>query len=199
MKLSIVVPTISGREESLARAIASYEDTLAGVPHEIIIVKDESTWPRACNVGYERSMGEVVHFTADDLEALPGWHVEPLLLLSVEDVLPAPLVWNYRHEGEPSNVEDGPDGAKTHFTRIPMMRRDQYERIGPWPEIIYYADLWVSEKGRSLGIETKMVHSYAFVHHWSQIGRVDSRRNLDQSGIDLNRLRKEFGDASLVQ
>ena len=72
------------------------------------------------------------------------------------------------------------------------MRRDQYERIGPWPEIPYYADLWVSEKGRTIGIETRMIHSYAFVHHWSQIGRIDTVRNLDESGRELKALREQM-------
>ena len=73
------------------------------------------------------------------------------------------------------------------------MRRDQWERIGRWPDdLIYYADLWVSEKGRHLGIETRMVHGFDFIHHWSGIKRVDSRTNLDASGQMLKLLREEF-------
>lgn len=192
--LSVVLPTISGREESLARAIAAYEDTLRGVTHEIIVIQDAPTWPTACNMGYSKAVYDVIHFSADDLEALPGWHVGALELLEREDVLPAPAVYDYLPppEGVFANAEDGPDGAFTHFTRIPIMTREQWERIGAWPEIIYYADLWVSEKARTIGIRTKMVYSYAFIHHWSQIGRVDSKENLDESGWALNRLREQM-------
>lgn len=198
--LSVILPTIAGREESLARAIASYEDTLAGVPHEICIMQDYPSWPAACNAGYEEAKGDVLHFTADDLEALPGWHIPALLHLSVHDELPAPRVYNYRPDGEFSNAEDGPDGARTHFTRIPIMTRDQYERIGPWPLLNYYADLWVSEKARTLGIETRMIYGYDFVHHWSQIGRVDSKRVLDEAGRALKQIREEMGlDAGFLQ
>jgi hypothetical protein len=187
--ISIVIPTISGREDSLARCLASYEDTLVGTDREIIIIKDRPTWPTACNEGYEQAKGDIIHFTADDLEALPGWHVDAIPMLVERDELPAPRVMNFSPDGQFDNPEDGADGEITHFTRVPTLTRSQYERIGPWPEIIYYADLWVSEKARTLGIETRMLYSYAFVHHWSGIGRVDTRANLNKAGEELELLR----------
>jgi hypothetical protein len=191
--ISVVVPTISRREDSLARCIASYEDTMRDVEHELIIIKDAKTWPTACNEGYQASRGEIVHFTADDLEALPGWHVDAVKFLSEHDELPAPKVYNFvAKESHWDNPEDGADGAITDFTRIPILRRDQYERIGPWPEIVYYADLWLSYKARSIGIETRMLYSYRFIHHWSGIGRVDSRANLDAAGVELKLLQEQM-------
>lgn len=196
--LSIIIPTISGREESLERAIEAYKATTVGVVYEIIVVKDEPTWPRACNVGYERSSGDIIHWTADDLEALPGWYDDIPAALE-RDELPAPAVYDYRADGKFSNEEDGPDGALTWFTRIPICRRDQAERIGLWPEIVYYADIWFSEKARAVGIETRLLYSYRFVHHWCGIGRVDSKRNLDQSGRQLKALRREWEEHDASQ
>lgn len=196
MKLSVIVPTISGREESVERTWNSYEETLkgCGFPWQMLPIKDAPTWPTACNLGYAKSEGDILHFTADDLEALPGWWEEAITVLDLEDVLPAPAVYDYLPppEGKWANEEDGPDGAYCHFTRIPILRRDQYERIGPWPEIVYYADIWLSEKARTLGIRTRVVSSYAFIHHWSGIGRVDSQVNLDEAGFALNRLREQM-------
>ena len=190
--ISVVIPTISGREESLARAVDVYERTLKDEPHEIIVIKDAPTWPGGCNQGYAQAKGEVIHFSADDLEPLPGWHTGALRHLAHKDELPAPKIMDYRADGKFANEEDGGDGWKTHFTRIPIMTRLQAERIGPWPEIIYYADVWVSEKARALGIETRMVYSYAFIHHWCPIGRVDSQRNLVHSQRMMDELRKEL-------
>jgi hypothetical protein len=198
--LSVVVPTISGREESLARTLASYEATLEGVEHEIIVVKDESSWPRACNVGYSRAHGDVIHWTADDLEAAPGWYDDIPAFLQ-NDELPAPAVYDYRLDGKFANAVDGEDGALTWFTRVPLCRRDQAERIGLWPEITYYADVWFSEKARSVGIETRMLYTYAFVHHWCGVGRVDSQENLKRSWAEFEELcreMKEEQDASPV-
>lgn len=188
--LSVVIPTISGREVSLARAIASYEDTLRDCQHEIVIIEDAPTWPAACNLGYEKAKGEVVHFSADDLEALPGWWVDALEVLA-NDELPAPMVLNHSPDGDWDNCHDGADGALTHFTRIPMMNRSQWERVGPWPELQYVADVWVSERARTLGIQTRMVHSYAFVHHWSQVGRTDTPEVTALAERELNRMRAE--------
>lgn len=170
-EITVVIPTISGREESLARAVKSYEDTTVGVDCEIIVVKDEPTWPAACNKGYEQSKGDILHFTADDLEPLPDWHLDVLAWLEFHDELPAGKVLNYSASGAFDNHADGADGDLVWFTRLPILRRDQWERIGAWPNLYHYADIWLSEKARSLGIETRMFYSYAFVHHWSQIGR----------------------------
>lgn len=194
--ISVVVPTITGREESLARGIESYERTLQGIESEIIVVQNAPTWPSACNYGYEQAKYDIILFSADDLEALPGWFDDIPTFLAERDELPAPRVydWHPPPEGKFANEEDGPDGALTHFTRIPIMRRDQWERIGKWPEMVYYADLWLSEYARVLDppIRTRMLYGYDFVHHWSQVGRVDSKENLEESGWQLNRLREQM-------
>jgi hypothetical protein len=186
--LSIVIPTISGREPSLKRCRDSY---LADMPPdtEFIVVQNSANWPAACNKGFRLATGDRLHFTADDLEALPGWWHEALPWLDEHDELPAPKVLNFSADGEWDNAVDGPDGGIPHFTRIPLMTRSQYERIGPWPEIDYGADVWLSEKGRTLGIETRMFHSYAFVHHWHQVGRIDSPERLARSASQLDELR----------
>lgn len=187
--ISIVIPTISGREKSLASITDAYEETLAGVEFEIIVEKDRKTWPSACNMGYRRSSGDVVHFGADDLEPLPGWHQPAVAHLAHYDELPAAAVYDYDKDGVFNNADDGPDGAIVQFTRVPIMRRDQWQRIGAWPRLIYFADLWLSEKARSIGIETRILYGYRFVHHWSQIGRVDSDKNLNDAWRKLNMLR----------
>ena len=191
--LSIVLPTISGREASFERTRRAYRRTLKGVPNEIIVVRDEKNWPTACNLGYERASGDVLHFGADDLVPLAGWHVDALDLLSVADELPAAFVWNYDTRGEPDNAVDGQPGDLTHFTRVPIMRRDQYERIGPWPDIDYASDVWLSERARYLGIPTRLVGSYRFVHHWHQHGRLDTPGRLKRSYDTLDALRSQGG------
>lgn len=171
MKLSVVVPTITGREASLRRCLDAYDRT-SPPDTEYVIVRDQPAWPHACNIGYDESTGDIVHFSADDLEPLEGWWQEAVAWLDEHDELPAPVVFN--HEvGVWDNHMDGPDKAVPRFTRIPLMRRDQWERIGRWPEVNYVADVWVSMRGRTLGIETRMIHSYRFVHHWEQTGRDD--------------------------
>jgi hypothetical protein len=184
MKLTIVIPTITGREADVARCINAYEATCPGA--ELFVVKDKTSWPAACNEGYRQSTGDIVHFTADDLEPLPGWWQEATAAMETEDVLPAAKVLNHSADGTWDNQGDG---DHPHFTRVPIMRRDQWERIGEWPEFNYVADVWVSEKGRTLGIETRMFYSYAFVHHWAQHGRRDGPQDMAAAANTLTELR----------
>jgi hypothetical protein len=189
--ISVVIPTVKGRGASLARCKAAYKAT-SPATCEYIVVHDKPNWPAACNFGYRQSTFDRIHFTADDLEPLPGWWQEAMAWLETHDELPAPKVLNYSADGEWDNAVDGPDKGVPHFTRIPFMTRSQYERIGPWPEIDYGADVWLSEKARTLGIETRMIHSYSFIHHWEQVGRIDTPERLAHSHHQLAELRAEL-------
>lgn len=192
--LSVILPTIAGREQTYRKIRDQYRRSLKGTDFEIITVRDFPSWPAACNEGYRRAKGDVVFFTADDLSPVAGWHTAALQHLAQHDELPAALVWNHTLDGDPDNVHDGKNGDLTYFTRVPIMRRDQYERIGPWPEDLhYYADVWVSERAREqLGILTRLVEGYRFVHHWSTINRVTSDK--EQSAARLWRqMQKEMG------
>ena len=187
--LSIIVPTITGREDSLQRTLEAYQATTT-VPHQIIIVPNETTWPAACNVGARIATGEVLHFTADDLEPVPGWHDEALAWLDQRDELVAGLIHNHTADGPIDNAGDGDHAAIIGgFTRVPLMTRSQHQRIGEWPEYQYVADVWVSDRGRSIGIPTRMCHTYRFIHHWSQIGRTDDQATLAHAANVLAELR----------
>lgn len=184
--ISIIVPTIQGREQSLERTLDAYRDTLtlANI-YEFVVIRNASSWSSGCNQGARQALGEILHFTADDLEPLPGWWQTAVEWLNEFDELPAPRVFNHSPDGEHDNVGDGPDGALTLFTRIPIMRRDQYDRIGEWPDVDYASDVWLSEKARQVGINTRLLYGYAFVHHWSQIGRTDTPQQLDRAQMFL--------------
>lgn len=190
MKLSVVIPTLTGREEVLARTIGAYRRTAPKA--EQLVVYNKASWPEACNEGYRQSTGDVILFGADDLEPLDGWTDEVLPALAEHDELPAARVLNHSADGPMDNINDGPDKALVHFTRVPILSRSQYERIGPWPEYNYVADVWLSIKARTLGIPTRIYYSFAFVHHWSQIGRVDGPDELAHAANVLNGLIAEM-------
>lgn len=191
VELSVVIPTISGREESYERCLSSYRRHTADIEWEAITLKDKPNWPVACNEGFSLAKGEIVHFTADDLEVVPGWHEDAVALLRSADELPAGYVWNHSLFGDPDNVADGSSGQKTWFTRTPIMRRDQWERIGAWPNLDFYADVWLSERARKIGIETRLVGGYRFIHHWHQTGRISNdQERVDRAYEQLEQLRR---------
>lgn len=172
--ISIVLPTIDGREESCEFVQQCFRDRSSGYDVDVIVKRNFPNWPAGCNAGMPDVTGDYVFFAADDLEPLPGWASAMVGCLNAGEI-PAPQVWDHRVEGRPVNEwEDGPPGSTPAFSRAPAMTRDMMEAIGPWPEIDYYGDNWVSDKARLLGIQIRVVAGYAFVHHWHPVGRLDA-------------------------
>lgn len=171
--ISIIIPTITGREDSLKMVKAAYR-TRTGSKVEIITPKDHPSWGAGCNAGAAKAKGDILHFGNDDLEPLHGWADAALRVLA-DDELPAPQVWNHTQEGDPADLyTDGPAGALTEFTRVPILTRRMADEIGPFPAIHYFCDNWVSAKARTLGYPTRVTHGYWFVHHWHPVGRLDT-------------------------
>jgi hypothetical protein len=178
LKVGVVVPTISGREESLQRTLDAYRATLAGVDYVLTVPRNLPNWPTACNEGAQLLAADacdVLHYGADDLVPRHGWLEAALPVLDAGE-LPAPRVWNHHWNDGPahSQVIDGPNGALCHFTRVPILTAAMAQAIGPWPEIAYFADCWLSDAARAYGgWETRVAEGYDFVHHWHQHGRLD--------------------------
>lgn len=178
MKLGVAIPTIDGRSESLDRTLDAYRDTLQGVDWQPVLRRNFPNWPAACNSAaeylLERGDIDVIHYGADDLVPVGDW-LSPCLPVLERGELPAPRVWNFEVDDPnfaPTQEIDGPNGAVTRFTRVPILTRRMVEAIGPWPEIVYYSDVWVSVKAQWLGMVTRVTAGYDFVHHWHQTGRL---------------------------
>ena len=173
-RISVIMPTITGREESRERMAQAYRDRSDGYLIEVISPKDYPNWPASCNVGQKRAHGSIFAFGSDDLEPLAGW-ADAMVECLERGELPAPQVWNWHLKGLPADLAvDGPPGSIPAFTRVVALTRDMAKAIGPWPEIDYYADNWVSDKARTLGWETRVTAGYNFIHHWHQHGRLDA-------------------------
>lgn len=173
MKISVILPTITGREESFKAMEAAYRARTPGHSLQIVSPLNEPNWAAACNVAMRKATGDVFAFGSDDLEPLDGWAEAMLRTLGAGEI-PAPQVWDWKQEGRPVNEgQDGPPGSITAFTRVVALTREMAEAIGPWPEWDYYVDNWVSDKGRTLGYETRVTEGYSFIHHWHQHGRLD--------------------------
>ena len=68
--ISIICPTISGREHWLERCRVSYLETTQ-MEYEFIILDDFPSCNAAWNVGIREAKGDYLHLTADDIEAHP--------------------------------------------------------------------------------------------------------------------------------
>lgn len=169
--ISVVIPTVTGREEHLERCVRAYEERTLRPP-EIIVIRNAPTCGVAWQEGAERATGTYIHFTADDLEPHPAWANSALVAVAM-GYLPAPRI--LRPDGTLESCGrwevEQETGDPTPMTRIPFMSREQWKLIGPMLPIHYYTDNWISFKGALAGIETRVYRDYQFTHHWAEAGR----------------------------
>lgn len=170
--ISIIIPTIAGREHHLARCLRAYRLTTDYV-YEILIVADKPTCGIAWNVGIEMSRGDYIHLTADDLEPHPGWW-KGAFWASGQGWLPEARILD--PDGSlhscGADATERPTGEKADFGRIPFFHRDLLPVVFPIIETHYFTDVWVSHQARKAGIETVISRDYLFTHHWAQEGRL---------------------------
>lgn len=170
--ISIVIPTVTGREDHYARCVAAYRKRTPWTIETITLTNENS-----CGNGWQKgagvATGEFLHFSADDLEPLEGW--ADIAISAVErDEFPAPRLLN--PDGSIYGAYpwgDPADGTPVSMSVIPFFRRKLWTQIGPMlPNHHYYTDNWVSWRAERAGLKiTYQGSAYAFVHHWAQAKR----------------------------
>lgn len=169
--IAVVIPTVAGREDVLARAVASHAAG-AGAIH---ILKGFDNCGAAWNVGALLALSnpDVTHvlFSADDLVAKPGWQVPAREATDVDRELPNAIL---REHGTMThwNVQDGADGALCAFPRVPFLPVALLRRLLPIPPIHYYSDCWVGARAADLGWKSRVTAGFEFVHLWAAPGRI---------------------------
>lgn len=162
--ISIIVPTVTGREEFLAKCEAAYAAHTDD--YELIVVTDEPTCGLGWNKGAAQATGDYLHLTCDDLEPHPGWW-QAARAVCDDGFLPAPRILNT--DGSLQSCGDWEreqqTGTATEFTRLPFLSRDQWERFGPSLPLHYYTDNWFSWRAREQGVETVVHRGYLLTHH----------------------------------
>ncbi len=208
--IECIIPTVSGREASLERLLDSLQRTMVE-PYDTIIVRDSITCGWGWKTGLERSHGPYVALLCDDQEILqPGW--DSICIETVErDLLPCPRV--YFPDGAPESrggdmnsmhhisITHKKDGAPVDYTTIPFCSREQIEAIGMIPTQ-YSSDVWVSYRGRQLGIETVLRHGWEVRHWHEQAHRGAGMSQNERDAVDEKTMREELarmeGEAVLV-
>lgn len=193
-RISVLMPTITGREVMREEMVAHFLDRTPGFDLEILSPLNFQNWPAGCNEARKTATGDYLLFTADDLEPLAGW-ADAMAVCLESGVIPAPQVWDFtKGDGPPVNRNaDGPPGSFTAFTRIPALTRAMADAIGLMPIMDYYADNWISDKGRTLGWDTRVTEGFDFVHHWHQHGRLDAGDWVSRSIGRYNEERAQLG------
>ena len=185
--IDVIIPTVTGREDSLQRLIESCERNTASKLN-FIVVRDEETCGKAWIKGLKLCAHDYVWLACDDLEVTsPTWAGACCEIVDAGN-LPCPLI--HRPDGsiESCGGDMGaagsllttvqPNGTEVDFAPSPFLGRKQAERIG-MTEGHYSTDVYVSHKGRQLGYPTVLCHDFELTHHHSNVKRRQPTREDD--------------------
>jgi hypothetical protein len=170
--ISIVIPTIPGREDFYNRNLMAYKER-THVPFEVITAYAFRSVGLAWQAGAEATKGRYIALSCDDLEIQEGWD-EPAMACCDAGQFPAPRVTNGTTGAEESRPVWGAftqDGTDTGISVVPFMSREQYEKISPFFTAHYYTDDFISDRARANGWPSVQVNAYHFKHFWAQHGR----------------------------
>jgi hypothetical protein len=179
--VSVVIPTIQGREKWLDACMSAYEETCADV--ELIVIRDRTSCGQAWIDGAAEATGEYLHFTADDLAPLPGWW-EAAAAVADEGGVPGANVLTAQ-DPDGSWREDSTmfSGAFLNGDRdarnilVPFLSRKIFEEGGWLLPIHYGSDDWVTFLADVRKHPIPFTADYKFTHGAAPEGRLwDSRR-----------------------
>jgi hypothetical protein len=181
VKLSIVMPTIAGREEWLERTCKAFY-ALTETPFELLVEVDHPGCGPAWQAGGARAQGDYIFMAADDLEPKArGWETAAMDACD-DNLLPAPLIYypdgRLQSCGEWWETLEG-DNEETAFTRAPFMSRAQWEVAQPMLPTHYWTDNWVSWKCWQQQIPTVVTYGFDLIHHLAGEGRNEERMGSD--------------------
>ena len=170
--ISIIIPTVDGREDHLDRCVEAYRSRTEA-DHEIILYHNLPTCGAAWILGAEIAVGDYLHFTADDLEPFEGWD---LAAIEAADRGMQPSPWISDPDGVTQfrGIWGGiglSDWQAVPMSTIPFMSRKMLESALPLLDAHYYTDNWVSDQLLRGGYSTVFRPGYRFTHHWAQPGR----------------------------
>jgi hypothetical protein len=178
LTVSIVIPTISGREALFAQTLAAYKASKPdSVEFEFIKVKDCSAIGSAWQAGALRASGTFTHLTADDVSPAGGW-LDAAINATNRNEWPSPRILNVDGSihscgtlGGGMLLGDCADGTECASSPFPFYRTERFVQLGPLPPIHYYADDLLGWRARSTGLTPKVCRDYLLTHHEGTVGR----------------------------
>lgn len=205
--ITVVIPTVSGREDHLARALAAYEANTTAT-FEVLTFRNLPGVAFGWQRGAEKARGRYIQLANDDNEPRPGWDTAAMACVD-RGVQPAPRVFDATGamwdgvvpEQDPSRL---PDGAEVPMSSVPFIARRWWKHITPLPPgMHYFADNWVGWRLSLVGIPTQVCHGYDIVHTWAQPHRgagwsESERMHVDQQYAGLASTLIRRGAAALA-
>lgn len=171
--ISVVCPTVTGREHWLEKALTS----IAATTHdfEFLTYLDLPTCGEGWNRGIVEAKGDYILLFADDLEAHEGWWQAGRESLRRGEI-PCARILNADGTLQSCGTfaTEADDGTPSVVARVPFLTRLMAKAMYPIMENQYMGDHWITWKGEQLGWPTLVNRSMVFTHHFAMEGRIDS-------------------------
>lgn len=179
-RLLVVIPTVEGREEDLAKTVAAYEaDPRCTVHATYGHGQVGAGWDRGLHewldaTGDTHPEPTHVLFGNDDMWPHAGY-LDPALEASDRGYTPCPYMW--RPDG---TLESGgewqkpnPDWHVVHWSPLPFFRFDERgPHLDGFPPIHYWSDNWLAVSAQyRLNRPVVVRRDFAFTHTWAMPGR----------------------------
>lgn len=197
--ISVIIPTIQGREDHYERCLASYRDGSVNQV-QIITEREHASCGLAWQAGLNKVAGSYIHLTCDDIEAKPGWDV-PAVEAVLAGFLPAPQVCD--PSGNPQSAPQTgvlhPDWTPAPMTALPFCSSLQMVAIAPLFTAHYYTDDFFGWRGVTAGWPIMLRSGYAFTHHWAQHRRGAGMSEIERMEHDRQLYHQARGMVELGQ
>jgi hypothetical protein len=182
--ISVIIPTVTGREDHYRRCFDGYWDQTAN-DLQMISELNHASCGLAWQAGLARATGDYIHLTCDDIVPNQGWDL-PAIEAVDAGYLPAPQVCD--PSGYPQSHPQvgvlGADWAPVYMSALPFASAAQMEKIVPLLTTHYFSDDWVSWRGQRAGWPVRLRSGYAFTHHWAQHRRGAGMSEADRMNHD---------------
>lgn len=185
--ISVIVPTVKGREPWLAACVAAYEATCPDL--DLIVVHNDG---KPCGQGWidgaERATGDYLHFTADDLLPFPGWWEAAVAVADADGIPGANVLTAKDPEGEWLEATTMYAGAflygdvPARNILVPFFTRKMLDAAEWLLPIHYGSDDWVTFLADRLDIPMPFTPGYVLGHGAAPEGRLHTNGRI---GIPL--------------
>ena len=160
--VSIIVPTIDGRQDELVRTVSAFERRSPAFI-EWIVETGHDNCGAAWHAGARRATSDHLLMAADDLEpSSPAWLPAAIEAVELGHV---PVGW----------VREAAGQFGRDFPRVPFCRREDWIDV---PECHYYSDNAFGELQAREGRVACIAPGYDFIHRRSMVGRDETPERL---------------------
>ena len=175
--ISIVVPTVTGREDLLTLTKAAFAETSGNHTLEWIVLKDRGGCGAAWQEGAQLATGRYLLLHADDMVPHTGW-ADHAIRAAKHGRLPSPRILN--PDGSVQNcgtmgggmlLGDCAEGTPCNAAPLLFFDRKMWPGIGPCPPIHYYSDDLLSHRARCAGLTVVVWPGFCFTHLEGTVGR----------------------------